>query len=117
VAVRVLRRWLGEQRRAGAGTYGVTKKHGDYLEPAGFTLESRQYTVDHEWSVDEIVGYLYSTSFANPALFGDRQADFEADLRAELAVLSPTGVFGERLDFYMMLGRRGSHSAQTPVDA
>jgi ubiquinone/menaquinone biosynthesis C-methylase UbiE len=104
VAVGALQRWLGERRRAGSGTYGVNKKHGDYLGPAGFTLESRQYLVEHAWTADEIVGYLYSTSFANPALFGDQLAAFEADLRAQLAELSPADAFPETLDFYLMIG-------------
>lgn len=50
----------------------LTKKHRDYLEPAGFILESSRYRVEHAWTTDEIIGYLYSTSFANRALFGDR---------------------------------------------
>ncbi|WP_432832902.1 class I SAM-dependent methyltransferase [Dactylosporangium sp. CA-092794] len=108
VAVRMMKRWLGDQRRAGSSTYTVTKKHGDFLEPAGFTLESRRYRVEQNWNADAIVGYLYSTSFANPALFGERLSDFEADLRAELAKLSTGDSFPELLDFYVMFGRKRS---------
>ena len=35
----------------------------------------------------------FSTSFAAPHLFGERRAQFEADLRAELAARSPSGLF------------------------
>jgi hypothetical protein len=39
-----------------------------------------------------LANYL-STSFAAPHLFGDWRAQFEADLRAELAARSPSGLF------------------------
>jgi hypothetical protein len=32
-------------------------------------------------------------SFAAPHLFGDRRAQFEADVRTELAARSPSGLF------------------------
>lgn len=35
----------------------------------------------------------YSMSFAAPHLFGNHLTRFEADFRAELAVLSPSGLF------------------------
>jgi hypothetical protein len=106
VAVPLLRKWLGERRRAGNGTYAVTKKHQDYLEPAGVHLETREYHVRHDWTAEEIIGYLYSTSFANPELFGDHLAEFEVELRAGLAALSPEDRFPEELDFYLMLARK-----------
>lgn len=106
VAVTTLKRWLGEHRRAGSGTYTVAKKHEDYLEPAGFQLECRDYRVEHVWTADSIVGFLYSTSFASPAVLGERREGFEADLRAGLARLSSADSFPEVLDFYLMIGRR-----------
>lgn len=42
IAVRCLQKHLGASRRAGSGTYAVTKKHGDYLVPAGFRLPLRR---------------------------------------------------------------------------
>src|SRR5207244_12415388 len=33
--------------------------------------------VRREWSIAEVIGYLYSTSFAASHLFGDRQDAFE----------------------------------------
>lgn len=106
IAVRCLRQHLGEPRRAGKGTYGVTKKHGDYLVPEGFRLECRDYPTEHEWTADEIVGYLYSTSFAGAQVLGGRREAFERDLREALAAASADGVFREQLDFYLILAHK-----------
>ncbi len=106
IAVRCLRKHLGEPRRAGSGTYGVTKKHGDYLVPAGFRLESREYPTENEWTADEIVGYLYPTSFAGVQVLGNRLEAFERDLREALAAASADGVFREQLDFYLLLAHK-----------
>jgi len=106
IAVRCLRKHLGEPRRAGSGTYGVAKRHGDYLVPAGFRFDNRDYPTAHEWTIDEIVGYLYSTSFAGPQVLGDRREAFERDLRDGLAEASPEDVFHEVLDFYLIIAHR-----------
>lgn len=106
IAVRCLREHLGEPRRAGSGKYTITKRHGDYLLPAGFRLENRDYPTEHEWTSDEIVGYLYSTSFAGLHILGDRKQAFERDLRRALAEANPQGTFREKLDFYLMIAHK-----------
>ena len=106
VAVRCLRKHLGEPRRAGSGTYEVTKKHEDYLGPAGFRIEDRDYPTEKIWTADQIVGYLYSTSFAGLHVLGDRREAFERDLRAALAEASSDDAFREELDFYLKVSHK-----------
>jgi SAM-dependent methyltransferase len=106
IAVGCLRTYLGEPRRAGSRTYGVTKKHQDFLTPAGFSVESRDYPTEHSWTADAIIGYLYSTSFAGSQVLGDRREPFERDLRDALARAQPDGVFHEELDFYVIVAHK-----------
>lgn len=106
VAVETIKGWLGEQRRAGSGAFSVTRRHEEFLEAAGFGLTSQHYCAEHIWTADSIVGYLYSTSFANPVVLGDRREQFEADLRSRLAEISSEDVFPERLDFYLLTGTK-----------
>jgi len=105
VAAETIVEWLGG-RRAGAAPYAVSGHHEDFLTPVGFRTESRRYYNDRVWTADEIVGYLYSTSFASPALLGGRQEAFESDLRRRLSALSPDDRFSERLEFYVMIARK-----------
>lgn len=58
------------------------------------------------WTVDEIVGYIQSTAFGNPDLFGEHAADFARDFAATLQPLSPTGTFEESGQFKLLIGRR-----------
>jgi hypothetical protein len=48
---------------------------------------------DGRGSLDGVLASYLSMSFAAPHLFGERLQAFEADFRAELAALSPSGLF------------------------
>ncbi|MFG2577126.1 class I SAM-dependent methyltransferase [Streptomyces sp. NPDC048481] len=98
----LVRRYLGPVRRAGRGTLaggtpggesrvfaGAGFEHaGRLVVPAGATVER---------TVDDLVAWTFSRSASAPHLFGDRQADFERDLRALLSRAAPDGRFAERL--------------------
>jgi len=58
-----------------------------------YNLKTYEYTTER--NIDEIVGFLYSTSYANKRLFGDRAEEFEKELREELLTLVPSNKFIE----------------------
>ncbi len=106
--VRVIRRWLGEARRAGAGHYTPPPQpHQDYIRESDFRLEdSGEYRVAYRWTIETIIGCLYSTSFCRRDLLGDRAPGFEADLRAALLELQPDGEFTEVIEYSYWFLRR-----------
>jgi len=61
-----------------------------------------------ERDIPSIVGCLYSTSGAAKPLFGDSAPAFEADLKAALLRLRPSGRFEERLETEVLLAPRVS---------
>jgi hypothetical protein len=68
------------------------------LRNAGFTeIESRVFMEPRNWSFEEIVGYLHSTSVCSEKVLGIETGAFEADLRAALAA-------GERALFHETAG-------------
>jgi SAM-dependent methyltransferase len=94
----VITRYLGAKRRAGRGVYSAPdERYEDLLDGSKFgghhtlTLPGSPTTR----TVDEVIGYLYSTSYASRRLFGERAAAFEAELRQELLGISSTGEFSE----------------------
>lgn len=91
--VAVIQRWLGEKRRAGQRLAQIPdRRFEDWLTDSSFSrLEIGSYTINPTWTLDEVIGELYSTSYANPTLLGDRLPAFEADLRHELLALDPSG--------------------------
>lgn len=99
----VIRRWLGETRRAGSSTYAacsdrVPWSEGNILSRSPFSrVEFQRVAYTRQLDIDGVVGYLYSMSFASPAILGDRRAGFERDLREALSAVSSDGVFEEDL--------------------
>jgi SAM-dependent methyltransferase len=70
------------------------------LAHAGFTLLDRyETTVVHDWTVDDLIGLVHSTSILPRLLLGDRAAEFEADVRARLLTVEPSGVFRDSPTF------------------
>lgn len=98
-----IRRWLGDERRAGAGLHQATRASAhrpfpELLTDAGFSdVERDEYRFTHRWELDQIIGYLYSTSYCRPDLLGERRPAFEADLRQALTALNAEGWFEQEI--------------------
>jgi SAM-dependent methyltransferase len=98
---RLVRDYLGPERRAGRGVLrqGTPGGEATILARAGFLGPERHVVPGGqalERDVDDVVAGVYSMSFSAPHLFGDRRDEFEADLRRLLHTTSPTGHFSAR---------------------
>lgn len=60
-----------------------------------------------EWTVDRIIGYLYSTSLPLRRLLGDRRAAFEQEVAATLLAVEPSGRFIEPVSLEVHTATRG----------
>ena len=105
--VEVVRRWLGPERRAGSGVFAAHETHwSEVLLPGGSILQhERERRVPHVWTVDTIIGLLYWSSFCRRDYLGSNVEAFEADLRATLLEIDPTGCFEQEITFEYMLAR------------
>ncbi len=105
----VIKDFLGEQRRAGNGTFQHhDRPYSDIMRESPFSqVEEFTVPVNRTWSADSILGYLYSTSFAAPQLFGDRLDEFDQTVRATLTHYDDTDTFEENNEFLIRIGRRG----------
>jgi hypothetical protein len=66
----------------------------EVLEQAGFTYSGRfEFTRDETWTVDSLIGFMYSTSILSRAALGDSVAMFEADLARRMNRHSSDGTF------------------------
>jgi SAM-dependent methyltransferase len=71
--------------RTGPRTEPYETPYDELLADHGFVdVETATFERTREWSVDGVVGYVFSLSFCSPATFGDEKAAFEADLRDRL---------------------------------
>ena len=105
--VDTIKRWLGNERRAGPGTHTARPLHQECLKQTPFcALTEVRFVQPHVWTYDGIIGYLHSTSFASRAVVGDNSANFEKDLRERLSGLSPDGRFADEIEYSVISARR-----------
>lgn len=99
IVQRVVRRHLGERRRAGSGYYSPPpKRWEEYLEESRYVeIEQGAQAFEVVNDIESLLGVLYSTSFANKSVLGERVGAFEADLREELRALDPSGRYRQTL--------------------
>ena len=103
----ILAEFLGERRRAGSGTYVRPGPYTDDLDASAFSdWEQLTVPVRRERSLDSVIGYLHSTSFAAPRLFGDRLEEFDQAVRVRLPSFAENGVFVDDNQFGILIGRR-----------
>ena len=109
----VLLEEVGVRYGADEAPHRAARKSPDYrthesllLDSPFSALESVGVVVRREITADEIVGLAFSLSVMAPQKLGDRAAAFEADLRRELAALSPEGRFSEIAELRALIARR-----------
>lgn len=82
------------------------KWHTEYLENAGFEVESLQFPTDFVWPVDEVPGYMYSIAGKIPMRLGDRKEAFERDFSEALTRLDPSGVLRDTINFFLIVATK-----------
>ena len=119
--------WPGErdwQRALGAVTDHWMGKVGERIPPtleaelaaasneailtdAGLTWAGRfGFLTPHVWTVESLVGWMYSTSLFSRQALGPMADEFERDVRRCLLDVSPTGVLEEEISFAYELAVR-----------
>jgi len=102
-----IQRWLGQERRAGSSSFAVApERHEALIDRSAFGPSQAHFLrFRRQWTVDQVIGYLYSTSFCSLPLLGDKQPDFEADLRQTLLGVDPSGRYSEDVELDVLIGR------------
>jgi SAM-dependent methyltransferase len=87
--------------------------HERILERAGLVYEgNHEFVLPHTWSVEEVTGFCYSTSFFSRAALGERAPEFEAALAERLLAVCPDGRLEQDVGFAYGLARRPPPAAQ-----
>jgi SAM-dependent methyltransferase len=105
--------YVGSRRRAGQGYASQqADRHEDALARTRFGRPRNIFCpgrADIVQDIDGVLANYWSMSFAAPHLFGDRRAQFEAEVRSELAARSPSGLFWDWPgDTELLLARKPS---------
>lgn len=103
-----IQEFLGPQRQTVQGTY-QNPEHpfaDDFAESAFSVVEEHRFPVTRYWTADQIIGWLYSSSYASKALLKEDAPRFEERLRKRLAALSPQDLFEEQNNIGVLLATR-----------
>lgn len=94
----IIEKYLGKERRAGDSFYVPPKKRYEQrIDESPFqTFQKATFDYSTNRTIDDIIGFLYSTSYASKRLLGDKADDFEREMREELFRLEPSGKFIEK---------------------
>lgn len=112
IVVKIIQDFLGQERRAGTGKFqraaNSDESFADIIQRSAFSqLEQKKYAPVLVKTIDEIIGRMFSTSFANPAALGDKKEAFAETVRTELTKLNPAGTFSKTENYYLLMGKRG----------
>ena len=77
-------------------------RHETYIARSRFKdLVSYTESFDVEWTIDSMIGNLYSMSFCSRRVLGDRVDEFERDVREAILAVEPSGILrGEPPEFF-----------------
>ena len=107
--ISVIKAWLGPERLTSEGPYTIVEyeRFEESLARSDFELfEHAELTYPYVWDIESIIGFLYSTSFANRSLLGSRTAGFEEEIQETLGQLSASGRFQEEITFDYFRARK-----------
>ncbi|MCL2869300.1 class I SAM-dependent methyltransferase [Candidatus Saccharibacteria bacterium] len=107
-------KYLGAERKAGHSVFTRGKKSfEDMLNEAGFAdIEETVLDVMVRRTTDDVIGWLFSSSWGNSDQLGDKAEAFEQELRERLKELKPDGVFDERISFWLLTAKSLSNKEQ-----
>lgn len=108
---KLIQKYLGEERRAGTGTFktavNTDERFEDILKHSPFSsVEEKKYRIQRQQTTEQVIGRIFSTSFSNPAVLGGKKEMFENELREVLTKINPEGLFEKTDEYYLFLARR-----------
>lgn len=107
---KIIQKYLGEERHAGKEKFKKSNESWkNILARSEFRfIETREVLVIRNWNIERIIGYLFSTSFAAPHLFGNKLNSFKKEIKNALLSINPKGVFKENAIWSIVLGSKRS---------
>jgi SAM-dependent methyltransferase len=111
IVVNMVEKWtkrsLGGADPSNPSPFGSPKHCEHVLGDAGFAdVASYRFLEAHTWTIDSIVGFLYSTSVSSRKVLGANVVDFEWELRSALLAFDPGGSYRETTQWGYTFGRK-----------
>ncbi|RDY72624.1 class I SAM-dependent methyltransferase [Halobacillus trueperi] len=100
--------WYGKERRAGKSTYTHPLiSHEEVISNSKFEVTVHTLpTYQINWTIESILGNLYSTSYGARRFLGNKVEEFEKEVQEALMNFSTSGEFKETVNVSVKLGRK-----------
>lgn len=105
---KIVQKYLGKERLAGKDTFKEPSEPWKNIvvrSPFRF-VKIQDIAIVRNWNVESIIGYLFSTTFAAPHLFGDQLDGFKEETKNFLLSINQKGVFQENAVWSIVLGSK-----------
>ncbi|MGD7008569.1 class I SAM-dependent methyltransferase [Metabacillus sp. 84] len=105
---RIVKKWYGEERKAGNTVYAHPPiSYEERMNQSPFQTEVIHLPVHTvKWSIESIIGNLYSTSCGRPVYVNEFKGAFEKDLHRALQKLNEKNEFQEHIGLNLILGMK-----------
>ena len=113
IIAEVVRKWTNEG--SGASSESTNQpmhprgavQDQEVLREAGFVdVQNHEFQHPHVWTLDSIIGNLYSGSGNLRRVLGEKAGEFEADIRGALLAYDSRGSYPDKMRFGYTLGKR-----------
>jgi len=106
----VIQKYLEKEGHAGKGkSKAADELWENILARSVFKfIKTRDVPIARSWNVESIIGYVFSTAFAAPHLFGDQLDRFKEETKNILLSINPKGAFQENAVWSIVLGSKKS---------
>ena len=103
-----IEKWLG--KRETPWKKGKALSHEGILQYSKFqSIKSGIFNYHKSYRINEILGFLYTTSYCNKKLLGDNISDFEADMKDSLLKINPGDEFTEEREAFYIFAKKNNH--------
>lgn len=104
----VIQKYLRKEKRAGKGKFKASDELWENILARSVFMFIKTYDVPivRSWDVESIIGYVLSTAFAAPHLFGEQLGRFKEETKNILLSINQKGVFQENAIWSMVLGSK-----------
>ncbi|MGM0866607.1 MAG: class I SAM-dependent methyltransferase [Bacillota bacterium] len=104
----VIEKWYGKDRKAGNSTYThPVTSHEEVISQSKFNLEVHTLpTYEITWTIESLLGNLYSTSYGSKRFLGSDVSLFERDVSEAMLDICESGEYKEESTLSVKVGRK-----------
>jgi ubiquinone/menaquinone biosynthesis C-methylase UbiE len=101
--------YTGEDRSSGLNVPSSEVSDRDILQEAKFVnIQTKNFVSQQQYTLQALMGFLASTSYASHKKLGNKADDFERELAVRLTSFDNSGLYTETVEYKLVTARQGT---------